>query len=151
MAEKPRLCGGPPVALPLRMSRGFSFVETIVAIGILTSAIVTLAYVMSMGVQIAAGARYRTAATLLAQQKLEEIRAEAELSDTPSAVEHRDTAGLRVCEAAEPCGAAFMTARWSIAPVASQPDLVMVRISVSHARRNYGEARSFAIRPRRVR
>ena len=133
------------------MSRGFSFIETIVAIGILTGALVTLAHVLAISVQMAAGASYRTAATMLAQQKLEQVRAEAELTDTPSGVEHRDGSGLRVCDAADPCDAAFTTVRWSISPVASNPDLVMVRVVVSHPRRNYGEVRSFAVRPRSLR
>ena len=133
------------------MSRGFSFVETIVAIGILTGALVTLAHVLSIGVQTAAGARYRTAATIFAQQKLEQLRAEADLSDTASGVEYRDTSGLKVCDTDDPCGAAFLTARWSISAVASPSGLVMVRVAVSHARRNFGEVRSFAIRPRSIR
>ena len=133
------------------MSRGFSFIETIVAIGILTGALVTLAHVLAIGVQMAAGASYRTAATMLAQQKLEQVRAEAQVSDTPLAVDHRDGSGLTVCETPEPCDAAFVTVSWSISPVASNPELVMVRIVVSHPRRTYGEVRSFAIRPRSLR
>jgi Tfp pilus assembly protein PilV len=133
------------------MSRGFSFIETIVAIGILTGGLVTLAHVLSLGVQVAAGSRYRTAATIFAQQKLEQIRAEAVLADTASSVEHRDTLGEKVCDTDDPCREAFVTARWSISPVVSSPPLVMVRIVVSHAWRNHGEVRSFAIRPRSIR
>ena len=131
--------------------RGFSFVETIVAIGMLTGGLVTLAHVLSIGVQVAAGARYRTAATIFAQQKLEQIRADAVLVDTASGVEHRDSHGVKVCDSDDPCAEAFLTARWSISPVASAPALVMVRIVVSHARRNHGEVRSFAVRPRSIR
>ena len=133
------------------MSRGFSFVETIVAIGILTGALVTFAHVLAISVQMAAGAKYRTAATMLAQQKLEQVRAEAQLIDTPEGIEHRDGSGLKVCDTAELCDAAFVTLRWSISPVASDPELMMVRVVVSHPRRGYGEVRLFAVRPRSLR
>jgi Tfp pilus assembly protein PilV len=133
------------------MARGFSLVETIVAIGILTSGVVTLAHVISIGVETAANARYRTAITTLAQQKLEQLRAESELTDGSAGVEHRDETGSKVCETEEPCGAAFVTARWSITPVASHAGLVMVRVAASHARRHYGVVRSFGVRPRRIR
>ena len=133
------------------MTRGFSLIETIVALGILTCALVALAHVLAVGAQMAAGARYRTAATMLAQQKLEQLRAEAQLTETPSAVEHRNGSGLRVCETADPCDEAFATVRWSISAVGSHPDLVMVRVVVSHPRRNHGDVRSFAVRPRSLR
>ena len=133
------------------MSRGFSLVEAIVAIGILTGGLVSLAHVVSVGIEIAAAARYRTAATILAQQQLELLRAEAELVDGAAGVEHRDEMGADVCETDVPCGLAFLTARWSIAPVASHPELVMIRVASSHAHRNYGIVRSFGVRPRRIR
>ena len=112
----------------------------------------TLAHVAAVGVEMAGAARYRTAATIVGQQKLEELRAEAELDDVALAVEHRDGSGVKVCDAVlEPCAAAVVTARWSVAPAASNGSLVMIRVVVSHAHRNYGNVRSFAIRPRRIR
>lgn len=133
------------------MARGFSLVETVFAIGLLTGALVTLAQLVAVGVYTTSGARYRTIATVLAQQKMEQLRGEATLADTNASVEHFDASGATVCAGAGPCEARVFTARWSIAPVSSAPGAILIKIEVSHARRNYGEARSFAIRSRSVR
>ena len=61
------------------MPRGFSLVETIFAIALLTGALVTLAQLVAAGVHTTAAAQYRTMATILAQQKMEELRGDATL------------------------------------------------------------------------
>lgn len=132
-------------------ARGFSLIETVVAIGLVTAALVTLAQLVAAGIHTTGAAQYRTVATILAQQKMEELRGEGTLSDIARAIEHRDGAGLKVCETAEPCEAAVFSVRWSVAPAASTPGFVLIQISAAHAHRNYGEVRSFAIRPRSIR
>ena len=133
------------------MPRGFSLVETIFAIALLTGALVTLAQLVAAGVHTTAAAQYRMVATILAQQKMEELRGDATLGDASSAIEHRDGAGLRVCATVEPCDAAVFSVCWSVAPSASIPGSVLIQISAAHAHRNYGEVRLFAIRPRSIR
>jgi Tfp pilus assembly protein PilV len=132
-------------------ARGFSLVETVLAIALLTGALVTLAQLVAAGVHTTAAARYRTMATMLAQQKLEELRGESTLGDVSGAIEHRDADGARVCTTVEPCEAAVFSLRWSIAASTSTAGAVVIRITAAHAHRNYGEVRSFAIRPRSIR
>ena len=133
------------------MPRGFSLIETVLAIGLLTAALVTLAQLVAVGVYTTAAARYRGVATVLAQQKIEWLRGEATLGDTASSVEHLDAAGLPLCDDPRPCDAAVFTARWSIAPVLPLPGAILIHVVVSHTHRNYGEAHSFAIRSRSIR
>jgi type II secretory pathway pseudopilin PulG len=54
---------------------GFSLTETMVATGILAAALVSLAQLFAMAVQSNTSARNTTFATVLAQQKLEQLRA----------------------------------------------------------------------------
>ena len=133
------------------MSRGFSLIETVLAIGLLTAALVTLAQLVAAGGYTTAAARYRTLAAILAQQKIEWLRGEATLGDTIASVEYLDESGLPVCDDLRPCAAAVFTARWSIGPVASVPGAILIQVVVSHAHRNYGEVKSFAIRSRSIR
>jgi Tfp pilus assembly protein PilV len=131
--------------------RGFSLVETVLAIALLTGTLVTLAQLVASSVHATAAAQYRTVATILAQQKMEELRGEATLNDEAGAIEHRDAAGVKVCVTDEPCAAAVFSLRWSILPSGSTPDAVLIQISSMHAHQNYGHVRAFAIRPRRIR
>lgn len=127
--------------------RGFTLVEAIVGIGIFTTALVTLAQLAAASVNTNAGARYRTLATLVAQQQIEHLRGEATLPDT-AVVQHFDASGRVVCGGADPCDAAVFTARWSVSPVAPMPSHVLIDLTVTHAHRNYGAVRTFALRPR---
>jgi type II secretory pathway pseudopilin PulG len=55
-------------------SAGFSLVETIVATGLLATSLVALAQLLAVGTQTNAVARSGTLATILAQQKMEQLR-----------------------------------------------------------------------------
>lgn len=132
-------------------ARGFSLIETVLAIALLTGALVTLAQLVAAGVHTSAAAQYRTVATILAQQKMEELRGEATLADVADTIEHRDAAGLNVCDSAKLCAAAAFSVHWSVQPSASTPGAVLIQISASHAHRNYGEVRLHAIRSRSIR
>jgi Tfp pilus assembly protein PilV len=132
-------------------ARGFSLIETVFAIALLTGALVTLAQLVAAGVHTTAAAQYRTVATILAQQKIEELRGEATLADVAEVIEHRDGAGLKVCDTTAPCAAAVFSVHWSVEPSVSIPGAVLIQVSAAHAHRNYGDVRSFAIRPRSIR
>jgi Tfp pilus assembly protein PilV len=131
--------------------RGFSLVETIFAIALLTGALVTLAQLVAAGVQTTAAAQYRTIATVLAQRKLEELRGESTLGDVSDAIEHRDANGVQVCVGPQPCAAAVFSVRWSIAPSASTPGAVLIQVSAAHAHRHHARVNLFGIRPRSIR
>jgi type II secretory pathway pseudopilin PulG len=55
--------------------RGFSLAETVVAVGIMTAALLTLAQLFAMAVAANTSAKNTTFATILAEQKLEQLRA----------------------------------------------------------------------------
>jgi type II secretory pathway pseudopilin PulG len=55
--------------------RGFSMAETVVAVGIMTSALLTLAQLFAMAVAANTASKNTTFATILAEQKLEQLRA----------------------------------------------------------------------------
>jgi hypothetical protein len=72
---------GRPLALSRGMlpltnddERGFSLIETIVASGLLATAVVSLAQLFAVAVQTTSSARATTYASVLAAQKLEELR-----------------------------------------------------------------------------
>jgi Tfp pilus assembly protein PilV len=131
-------------------TRGFTLVETVVAIGLVTGALMALAQLVATSVHTTAAARYRTLATLVAQQKIEHLRSEATLADG-AAVQHFDESGVVACATAEVCAAAVLTARWSVSAFAPAPATVLIDVEVTHAHRNYGAVRSLAIRPRSLR
>lgn len=53
---------------------GFSLVETVVALGLLTGAVISLAQLFAISTESNLGSRTRTYAVVLAQQKLEQLR-----------------------------------------------------------------------------
>ena len=131
-------------------ARGFSLIETVLAIGLVIGALVIFAQALAAGVHTTATARYRTLATLVAQQKIESLRSEAALADGAQ-VEHFDAAGQAVCAGVEACPAAMFTARWLVKPLASAPSSIVIEMEVGHAHRNYGLVRAVAVRPRVIR
>jgi Tfp pilus assembly protein PilV len=132
-------------------ARGFSLVETVVSIALLTGAIVALEQLVAIGIHHSAAASYRTLATIAAQHKIEQLRAAATLDDETGRVEHVDRSGTLVCTTAEPCATASFTVRWSVAPFAFAQGMVLIDVLVSHAHRHFGEVRLVAVRPRRIR
>jgi Tfp pilus assembly protein PilV len=100
------------------VQRGFSLVETVIATGLLIAAFVTLAQLVSAGVQSGLAARTRTASALLAQQKLEELRA----LPWPAL-----TSGN---EPVESEGRRFVR-RWSVEPAAFNAAVLIVEVTVA--------------------
>lgn len=135
----------------MRRVHGFTLVETLFAISLLTGTLTVFAHLVASGVHTTAAARYRTLATIFAQQKMEQLRGEATLGDTAAAAEHLDASGAKVCDTMWPCPAAVFTVRWSVEPLAVRPGTVLIQVVAAHAHQNYGEARSFGLRLRSVR
>ena len=129
--------------------RGFTLLETVVSIGLLTGALVVLAQVAAASVDANAAARHRTLAAVLAEQKLEQLRAEPALDDVPDAFEHLTAGGATACGGQDTCAEGVYVRRWSIGPIGPAPQAVLVRVAVRHVR--YGEVRLATARPRRVR
>ena len=129
--------------------RGFTLIETIISIGLLTGALVVLAHLAAISVEANATARHRTLATLLAEQKLEQMRAEPVLNDVADAFEHLRAGGEPACEGQVTCAESVYVRRWSIGPVGPSPQAALLRVAVRHIR--YGEVRLVTVRARRVR
>jgi prepilin-type N-terminal cleavage/methylation domain-containing protein len=153
--------------------RGFSLIEVMVASAILACAVLSVAQVMAVATSSTADARGVGEATLLAWQKVDELRGLAftfddaggpvtddalapspggTLSrDTSGYVEYLDTLGQRLDDgglAGRPRGARYRR-RWAIALSTGSPDAVIVRVRVLDVARE-GELASVAtIRARR--
>ena len=122
----------------MQSSRGFTLVEAVVSIGLLTSGLVAFAYVASLGIRLTAEAKYRTLATIAASQKLEQLRATRSLVDVSGAAEYLDADGSLVCIGGGPCGDAVYVRRWSIVAVPMFPRSVVVEVSSRHVHRKIG-------------
>lgn len=130
--------------------RGFSLVESIVAIGVLATALITLAHLMAISVETGALARHLTFTTILAAQKMEQLCAERTLDGAAGEVEYLDSHGRVVCDRAFACAATVHTyvRRWSIASMSSTPDAVLIQVSVAHRRTGQREVRLMSARAR---
>lgn len=134
--------------------RGFSLIETTVATGLLAGALIGLAQLLAIGVENNATARRRTIAVILAEQKLEQLRAlkwgdtatdttlahepatgGTGLSPSPAGtlqqntngyVDYLDAHGVQLGGGTtEPVGTAYVR-RWSIEPLPTNPDITLV-------------------------
>jgi prepilin-type N-terminal cleavage/methylation domain-containing protein len=110
-----------PVRARLDSPSGFSLVETLVAVAILASGLLSLAQLFTVSAVASTRAREMSRAAILAAQKLEELRARAVVADLPTEdrVEYLDGTGSILSATPTARGAAF-TRRWSMRP---HPDL----------------------------
>ena len=117
--------------------RGVSLVEAIVATGLLAVALVTLAQLFAIAIRSNIDARTATYAALLAQSKVEELRASPVLTvspesalreDTPGFVDYVDQFGHVVSDGLPN---ATYVRRWAIQPLMTEPDAVVIQVAVS--------------------
>lgn len=145
------------MARPRTPEDGFSLVETLVAAALLTTAVVTLAQLSGIAARSNMASRHLTYATVLAAQKLEELRAldiEA-LSPSPATALDESTPGWMdyVDQAGKTLGDrsrrnSVYVRRWSIQPLAADPGhgwVIQVLVT-----RPPEEARLVAARTRRA-
>jgi len=159
-------------ARPSRAQRGFSLLEAIIALAILSVGVLSLAQLFPLATNANIAAKESTYATVLAAQKLEELRARAWTFDaagvpvtdpallTGEGTDYVDRSGNAVDAADPPPGAAAFVRRWSIVPLPASPEhtvLIEVRVRphVRHAdgvgdRRWPGEARVVTVRTRKA-
>jgi hypothetical protein len=135
--------------------RGATLAEAIIAIGILTGAVVAMAGLSSLAIRNAAVARERSMATILAVQKMESLcrdvaavgvsPANAWQVDTPGFVEFLDAYGSPVANS----GGSLYVRRWSIVPLPADANLVALQVEVAPRRTPHGgHARLAGIRSR---
>jgi Tfp pilus assembly protein PilV len=132
-------------------SRGFSLIETIISIGVLAGVIATLAHLLAVCVETNAAAHHRTMSVLFAQQKLEQLRAEATLDDNPRVDEYLDADGTVVCRGPDVCGAAVYLRQWSVHVSEIAAPALFVHVRARRARRGGGEVNLITVRPRVLR
>jgi prepilin-type N-terminal cleavage/methylation domain-containing protein len=77
-----------------RFNHGFTLVEVMVSLAILIVALVSIAHLLAIGAQADLGARTDLYATVLASQKLEELRADDQPSTSPSDSLSRSVSGF---------------------------------------------------------
>ena len=140
----------------IHSSRGFSLIEVMVASAILGCAVLSVAQLVATATSATADARRVSEATLLAWQKIDELRSLAFTFDD---------AGLPVTDPAlAPSPAGTLTSdtdgyverldaqyrrRWAIAPAAGNPDLLILRVRVVTAGRDHELASAATLRARR--
>jgi prepilin-type N-terminal cleavage/methylation domain-containing protein len=154
-------------------ARGFSLLETLVAVSIVAVALTALAHLFVISVQANADARRATFASVLAAQKMEQLRGlGADLSPQASGSLSQNVAGL--CDFLDeygrslaagltpPSGTVYIR-RWSIESLASGPaDTLLIQVVVirrmwrggvnvsSSDQRLLGGARVVTLKTRRV-
>jgi prepilin-type N-terminal cleavage/methylation domain-containing protein len=125
------------------MQRGFSLVETLVATSLLAGTLVALAQFVGAAVQTGAAGSARAATTLMAIQKMEQIRALPwdVLAAMPAEMtEYLDAAGDERCPGASaPCGDAVYVRRslTSFAPFSA--GVLITEVEVSLTGRGHGK------------
>ena len=134
----------------VQSSSGFTLVEAIIAIGLLTSGLVAFAYGVGLDVRLTADAKCRTIATIAASQKLEQLRATPSLGDVDKAAEYLDADGNLVCAGGSPCEGAVYARWWSIAAIPSNPRAVVIEASSRHLHRQIGAVVLRTVRSRDV-
>jgi prepilin-type N-terminal cleavage/methylation domain-containing protein len=116
------------------VQRGFSLIETIIATGLLAVGLVALAQFVSASAQSGVVARTRASTTLMAEQKMEQIRALpwVILAALPVDVtDYLDGAGSERCPTAtQPCGDAVYVRRWSATPAAYSTGVLIIHVDV---------------------
>ena len=140
----------------LKCPSGFSLIEVMVASAILGCAVLSVAQLVATATSATADARRVSEATLLAWQKLDELRSLAFAFDD---------AGRSVTDPAlGPSPAGTLTSdtdgyverldqqyrrRWAIAPAAGNPDLLILRVRVVAVGRDHELASAATLRARR--
>ncbi len=117
---------------------GFSLVEVLIATGLLVTAIASIALLFALATRANLDAGDTTWATVLAAQKIEELRTEP-FPDrlTDQSVDYLDTSG-ETLDATASAGRRAYTRRWWIAPLPSASDTVAVTVVVSRYRHGDG-------------
>jgi prepilin-type N-terminal cleavage/methylation domain-containing protein len=121
-------------------ARGFTLVETLVAISMTAIALTSLAQLFIVATRANASARRSTFASILAVQKTEQLRsldpdltptgASSLTVNTPGACDFLDEYGQSLGTGSMPLPDTVYVRRWSIEPLASASDIVIVQVAV---------------------
>ena len=110
--------------------RGFALIEVLVATGVVAAGLLALAQLMAAAVAANTAARHDTVASMLAAQKVEELRTSGVPTPIDS-IEHVDPWGRVIGTGESPPLGATHTRRWTIRPSPSGPPrLVVIDVTV---------------------
>ena len=135
------------------MQRGFTLVETLIATSLLAVALVTLAQLVGAAVQSGAAARARSLAGVMAEQKMEQLRALPwiTIAGTPASIDFLDSSGRERCPgASDPCGDAVYVRRTSAAAAAFSAGILLVEVDVRQVGKGHGSATLVTARSRKT-
>lgn len=113
----------------MRDVRGFSLVEVVVATGLLATGLLALAHVMAAAVAANVAARNTTYATVLAGQKVEEMRATRDLAGSIDAIDERGV----VVGAGDPRSRTVYRRTWTAQPLPGAPNVFVIQVRVQPA------------------
>jgi Tfp pilus assembly protein PilV len=114
---------------------GFSLIEVLVAAGLLIGSLAALAFVFVFAARANTDAQHATYATVLAMQKMEELRAASMPIHVVDAVDYADVRGTVLIDQSDPPRAVYER-RWTVEPLSTAPDALVIVVAVSLARRN---------------
>jgi type II secretory pathway component PulJ len=114
---------------------GFSLIEVLVAAGLLVGSLAALAFVFVFATRANADAQYATYATVLAMQKMEELRAVSVPIQVVDAVDYADMRGTVLIGQSDTPQAVYER-RWTVEPLLTAPDALVIAVTVGLARRH---------------
>jgi hypothetical protein len=133
-------------ARSIASSSGFSLAETLIALGIFAAALLSLAQLFTISAAVIQRARHVTIASVIASQKLEELRALPAAARAADGIELIDRDGS-VLPPGRSRGGAY-TRRWSVRPHAADPDrLSVIDVRVTPATPEHARSPEHGQRP----
>jgi type II secretory pathway pseudopilin PulG len=114
---------------------GFSLIEVVVAAGLLVGSLAALAFVFVFATRANADAQHATYATVLAMQKIEELRADSAPVQVVDSVDYADMRGAVLVDQSDSPHAVYER-RWTVEPLLTVPDAFVIVVTVSLARRH---------------
>lgn len=137
------------------MQRGFTVIEALIASTLLTAAVVGVAPLFAISAQSALASRTATTGVMLAEQKMEQLRAVswALVAAGPAGTEYFDADGQPTCASAssEPCNDAAYIRRWSVDPAPFTPFILILDVQVLPNGPAHGGARLVSAKAQRSR